>query len=143
MFNIINSQGNTNNYNELSLLKWLLSKPQITTVGEKVEYLCTVSRNVSWWLTIENSKRSLQQLKYKCQRSSKLPSGYLSEGNKNTNSERYIHPHFNCSIIYNSWDMEGAEGSINGCMHKENVKKNTHTMDYYSAVKRRKFFPFL
>jgi len=35
-----------------------------------------------------------------------LDSGYLSEGNKNTNLKRYQHPHVHCSIIYNSHDME-------------------------------------
>ena len=32
-------------------------------------------------------------------------SGYLSKGNRNPNSKSYLHPHFHCSIIYNSQDM--------------------------------------
>ena len=33
-------------------------------------------------------------------------SGYLSKGNKNTNSIRYMHPHVHCSIIHNSQGMD-------------------------------------
>ena len=32
--------------------------------------------------------------------------GYLSEGNKNINSKRYLHPYVPYSITYNSQDLE-------------------------------------
>ena len=35
-------------------------------------------------------------------------SGYLSKGNKNTNSKQISVPHIDCSIIYNSQDMEST-----------------------------------
>lgn len=40
--------------------------------------------------------------------SSSSTSGYLSQENENTNSERYMHPHIPCSIVYNGQDMEAA-----------------------------------
>ena len=38
---------------------------------------------------------------------------YLSEDNENTNSKRYMHPHIQQSIIYNSQDMETTQMSMN------------------------------
>ena len=37
---------------------------------------------------------------------------YLSEGIKNTNSKRYMHPNVHCSIIYDSQDMETNKASM-------------------------------
>ena len=46
--------------------------------------------------------------------SSNSTSGYLSKEIENTNSERYMHPHVHCSVIYNSQDMETTKVSIDG-----------------------------
>jgi len=50
--------------------------------------------------------------------------GYLSKGNKNTNSKRYLHSYVHCSIIYNSQDMETICVSIHWWMEEENVQWN-------------------
>ena len=41
-------------------------------------------------------------------RSSSSTSRYLPKGNTNTNVKGYIHPHIDCSTIYNSQDMEAT-----------------------------------
>ena len=40
-------------------------------------------------------------------------SGYLSEGNKNTNLERHMHPSVHRSIVYSSKDMEATQVPVN------------------------------
>lgn len=49
--------------------------------------------------------------------------GYLSQDNENTTLKRYKHPYVNCSIIYNSRDMEATRVPN----HREMDKDITHT----------------
>ena len=90
------------------LLEWLLSKTQeITSIREDVakkKKKRTLGRTINlvqppWktlWKFLKKSKnRTVRWF-------SNSTSGYLSEGNKNTNSKRYLHaPHDHWSIIYN------------------------------------------
>ena len=58
---------------------------------------------------MENSMKFHQKIKNRAIIwSSNSTSGYLSEEKENANSERYLHPHVYCSIIYNSQDMEAT-----------------------------------
>ena len=54
--------------------------------------------------TIENNMEVPQKIKIELPYDPASTSGYLSDGNKNTNSKIYMHVH--CSIIYNRQDME-------------------------------------
>ena len=71
MLNITNQQGNVNqNHNELSItlhpLESLLSKRQITSVGENVEksgLLYTVGSNINCAATVENSMEGPKKIK--------------------------------------------------------------------------------
>ena len=47
--------------------------------------------------------------------------GNISEGTQNMNSKRHKHPCVHCSIVYNHQDMEAAQVSINGWVHKTTV----------------------
>ena len=47
------------------------------------------------------------------------PAGNISKGTQNTNSKEYLHPYDHCSIIYNSQDLEAAQGPISRCMDKK------------------------
>ena len=71
--------------------------------------------------------------------SSNFISGDKSKENENTNSERYLQPHVHSNIIYNSQDKETTYSTDN-----EWIKKlwYIYTMEYYSAIKRRKILPF-
>ena len=56
---------------------------------------------------VENHKKVSQKIKTRITMwSSNSTSGYLQEGNENTNSKRYLYSYVHCSIIYNSQDME-------------------------------------
>ena len=93
------------------LLGWLLSKRQrITSVRENVEkreLLYTVGRNINWYNHYGKSIGVPQKLKNRTTIWSSNPtSGYISKGNKITILKRYLHFHFNCSIIHSSQDME-------------------------------------
>jgi len=56
---------------------------------------------------MENSMEVPQKIKNRTTIVSSNPtSGYLFEGNKNTNSKRYLHPYIHCSIAENSQDIE-------------------------------------
>ena len=55
-----------------------------------------------------------------------------------------MHPYVYCSIIYNSQDMEATQVSIRqNEMDKEDVYTYTHTMEYYSAIKKNEILPFV
>ena len=49
--------------------------------------------------------------------------------------KEHKHPYVHCSIIYNRQDMEGAM-SISRQVDKK-------TMEYYSAIKKKPFLPFV
>ena len=58
--------------------------------------------------------------------SSDSASGHIYEKkNENTNLKRFMHPNIYSSIIYNSQDM----------------KTHTHTLEYYSAIKKNENLP--
>ena len=59
--------------------------------------------------------------------------GYIVKGNKISIFNRC---HVGCSVIYNSQDMETAQGSINGWLNKENVIKHD------SGRKKKEILPF-
>ena len=66
--------------------------------------------------------------------------GYLPKENKNNNMKRYSHPYVNCSIIYNSQDIEVTRISTDGWMDKEDMvhtqtHTHTHREGYYTAIK--------
>ena len=54
--------------------------------------------------------------------SSNSTTRYLPKENKNINLKRYMHPSVNCSIVYNSQDMEATQVSTNRWMDKEDVE---------------------
>ena len=55
-------------------------------------------------------------------------SGYLSEGNENTKSKRYLFSHLQCSDYYNSEDMETTQVATDKWKDKEDViHTHTHT----------------
>ena len=57
--------------------------------------------------TMENSIQGLQKIKNRTTTwPSNSNSGYLSEGNRNTKLKIIMWPNVDCSIIYNSQDME-------------------------------------
>ena len=62
----------------------------------------------------------------------------ISEGTQNTNLKEYKHSYVHSSIIYYLQDMEAAQASIYRWVY---VLWYTYTMEYYSAIKRRKFYP--
>ena len=47
--------------------------------------------------------------------------GYVAKENKNTTWKIYIHLNVHCNIIYNSWDIEADEVTINRWMDKDVV----------------------
>ena len=49
----------------------------------------------------------------------------------NTDSKRYMHHNVHSSIIYNCQDMEAMRPATD-----EWMKLYTHTMEYYSAIKK-------
>ena len=54
-----------------------------------------------------------------------------------------MHPDVYSSPTDNSQSMERPQMSINGRMDKENVVyTHTHTMEYYSAIKKNEILPF-
>ena len=56
-----------------------------------------------------------------------------------------MHPSVHSSCIYNSQDMEATQVSINRRMDKEDVvytHTHTHTLEYYSAIKKNEILPF-
>lgn len=83
-------------------------------------------------------------------RPSNPPSGYLSKGNENKNSERYVHSHVHRSVIYNYQDMEATYVSVdewikNKCgmyVYVESKKNNPNSQiqrtDWWPAGGRRR-----
>ena len=72
--------------------------------------------------TVENSMEFHQKIKNKIAIwSSNSTTWYLPKENENTNLKRYMHLYIYCSIVYNSWDMETTEVSINRSMDKEEM----------------------
>ena len=72
--------------------------------------------------TMENSVGIPQKIKSKTALwPSNSISGNISEEIQNTYLKNYVHPPVHCSIIYNSWDMEVAQGPINGQGDKKAV----------------------
>ena len=68
--------------------------------------LCTVGGIVNW-CSHYRKQEDPQKIKNGTSIwSINTTSGYLSEGNKSTNSKRYSHPHVHRSMIYNSQDMK-------------------------------------
>ena len=67
--------------------------------------------------------------------------GNLSQTTQNTNLKEHKHPYVHCSIIYISQDTEAAHcPSVD-----EWIKQwwDIYTMEYYSAVKRKKILLFV
>ena len=60
---------------------------------------------------------------------------YLSEANENTNLQRYLHLCVHCSIIYNPWDMEATNVSIDKWLDKKDM---IHTHTYNGMLHRSK-----
>jgi len=70
-------------------------------------------------------------------------SGYLLEENENINSDRHMHLHDHCYIIYRSQDIETTGISIDGWMDKEDViYMCVCVMEYFSAFRMNKILPF-
>ena len=94
------------------LLEWLSSKRLEIHVAEDVvkrEPLCTVGGNVNWCSHYENTMKFPQKIKNRTTKwSHDSTSGFSSEENQNTNSKRYMNSCVQCSIIYNTQDMETA-----------------------------------
>ena len=69
---------------------------------KKGKPLCTVGGTVNWCNYFVEVWRFLKKkLKIKdTRRPSNSTSRYLSKENENTNSERYMHPHVYCSILF-------------------------------------------
>ena len=66
-------------------------------------------------------------------------SGYISEENKITVSKRDLYPPVRSSIIYNNQDLGTTYMSTDGWLDKE----HTHTVVYYSAIKRKEILLFM
>ena len=64
-------------------------------------------------------------------------SGNISEETQNTNSKEYIHPCVHCSVIYDSWDLEASQVTINRGVYK---KAMVHL--YYLAMKKQEILTF-
>ena len=83
---------------------------------------------------MENSTEVPQDIKNRATIwSSNSTSGYLSKGNENINSKRYMHRHVHSSIIYNSQAIETTQVSTGRWMDKEDVVY-MYTVEYYWAT---------
>ena len=159
MFNITNHPGNARkNHRDITsyLFKWLLLKRQkIANVGrnlEKREHLHTVGRNVNWAGILKNSMEVPQKIKNRTSIwSSDFTSGYTSEGNENTNSERCMHPDVHWSIVYLSQVMKTTDVPNNGWTGKDVIYRYRHVyahtyiiymMEYYSASEKNEILLF-
>ncbi|KAF0878712.1 LORF2 protein, partial [Crocuta crocuta] len=63
----------------------------------------------------------------------------LSKEGDNTNTERYLHPHVHCSVVY------GSHPSVLQWMKRERqygTCKDTHREEYYSVIKKE-ILPFV
>ena len=78
--------------------------------------------------------------------SSNSTSGYMSKGNENRISKRYMQPHVYCSIIHSSHHRETTEVSINGwikkiCMYTYNGILFNHNKEVSSAIYNNMYEP--
>lgn len=91
-------------------MEWLLSKRQENNKAwreciKKMEPLGTVFGNGA--ITMEDGTEVPPKIKsWTTLWSNNYTSGYTPKKTKNINSQRYMHLHIHCSIIYNSNDME-------------------------------------
>ena len=97
-------------YHFIPVRELLLSKRQeVTRAGKILEErqpLYTIGGNVNW--CNHYGKQYGRSSKLKTKGPSNYTSRYLSAKKKNFNLKRYTHPQVNCSIIYNSQEMETA-----------------------------------
>ena len=68
-------------------------------------------------------------------------SANISEGTQNTNVKEHEHLDVHCSVIYNRWDMETAQVSINRWVDKTTM--GPLHLEYYLAIKKKKILPFV
>ena len=74
-------------------------------------------------------------------------SGFLSEENENTNSERYLHPLVHCTsfIVDKIWKQPLF---VDVCIDKNvslslsHTHIHTHTQEYYPSIKKNEILPF-
>ena len=113
------------------------SRPRFTAVQQIFEHLLHVLRII----TLVKPRLDFLKVvsKYRTPMwSSNSISECLSEGNQNTNPERYMYPHVHYSIIYNS------QVSTSGWMDKENlvcVYMCVYVYIYYSTITKKKILP--
>ena len=111
---------------------------------EKREVLYNFSGNVNW--CSDCGKQCGVSSKVKNSTTiwfSNSTSGYVSKGNGNNNLKIYKDPHVHCNIIYNCQDVEATQVSTGGWMDKEMFIYIYNTVEYYSAIKRRKSYHLL
>ena len=106
------------------LFQWLLTSP-----------IYLLALGPYWLLSIQHPKWSLQKTVAIWSRNP--TPGHISR--ENSNSERYTHTYVLSSTIYNSQDMEANQMFINRTDEWINKIIHTHTVEYYSAIKRMKY----
>ena len=121
-----------------------LVRQKVTNVAEEVgkrEPLFTTGRNVNWFSHNRKGMKDPQSIKSK---TTIWPSNctfeYISKANESRISQRYLHPHVDCSIIHNSQGREAPK-----CLSTdERIKMRwfLHTMEYYSAMRKKEILPF-
>ena len=94
--------------------------------------------------TLENSMEVPQKVENRATLGpSNCTTGYLPQRYKCSNLKGHLHPSVYSSNVHNSQTMERDKMSINGWMEKEDVVYIcTHTMEYYSAIKKNEIVPF-
>ena len=119
----------------------IINKASASEDVEKGECFCTVGGNIDWDSHC-GKKYGVTSKKIKNRsafRPSNPISGNISEGTQNTNLKEYKHPYVHCSVIYHYkiWKQPKC-ASID-----EWIKQlwDIYTMEYYSAIKRRQFYP--
>ena len=108
---------------------------------EKRELLCTAGGNVNWYSYYGKQYRGPSKIKNGTTTwSSNSTSGFFSEETKNTNSKRctpmFIVAWFTIAKI---WKQHKCP-SIGEWIKR---KWYTHTMEYYSAIKKNEILPFV
>ena len=73
--------------------------------GEK-GILVNFDKNVNWYNHYRSMKLPQKKIQNKLPYDLAILPVHLSEENKNSKLERYLHLHFHCSIIYNSQNMD-------------------------------------
>ena len=131
----------------LTPAEWLSSKrTQITNVGEGVETRepsRAVGGNVNWCSRYGNSVEPPHENRT-ATGTSNSTSGYLTKGNKNTNSKRYTHPMFTAALftIAKIW-KQPMRPLIDKCMKKMWHISHMYIYDYYLAIKDNEIWPFV